>query len=268
MRLWLALVALFLVGCTGQPPVPPPSEAHRIVSLVPSLTEVLFSLGAGSRVAGVTVNDTFPPEVALLPRVGSQVPDYERLVSLKPDLVVTDPGLQPREIERLRQLGLPVLELEAQSLEGLQKALLELGARTGSLARAEELRSAIKRRLHGFERRTGPRTRVFLEIWNRPLMTCGAGTYPDELVRLAGGENTFADLRDYPQISVEELLLRQPEVIILTVGDVDEARQRPGWSRLEAVRQGRVYKLDPDLLVRPTLRFPQAVEQLAERLHP
>lgn len=269
MRAWLMIAALLWVSCGSPPAAPPPARATRIVCLVPSLTEVLFSLGAGPRVVGVTANDTYPPEVAALPRVGDQATDYERLLSLKPDLVVADPGMQPREISRLRELKLPVLSLPAQSLEGLQQALPELGRATGTEPRARELQQELGRRLEAYRHRQGRPVRVFVEIWNHPLMTAGSGTYVDELIRLAGGENVYADFSSiYPQVSVEDLLQRQPEAIILTVGELEEARQRPGWSQLKAVQQGRLYKLSSDLLVRPTLRSPEAVEELDRVLHP
>ncbi len=269
MRRWLLILVWLLCGCASSPPPEAPAQARRIVCLVPSLTEVLFSLGAGPRVVGVTANDNFPPEVASLPRVGDQVPDYERLLALEPDLVVADPGMQPREIDRLRDLRIPVLSLPAQSLEGLEGALSRLGAVTETEARAAELESSLKERLRHFRARSGPRVRVFVEIWNRPLMTSGSGTYVDQLIGLAGGENVYQDfVRTYPQVSIEDLLQRQPDVIVLTVGEVDEARTRPGWNRLKAVQAGRVFKISSDLLVRPTLRFGEAVEQLEKALHP
>ncbi len=264
MRILSALVALALLCGCATPPRASSGPAQRIISLVPSLTEVLFSLGAGPRVVGVTANDHYPPEVEALPRVGDMAPDYERILALRPDLVVADPGMQPREITRLRELGLPVLSLPSQSLMGLQNALVELGKATGTEARGQELQS----QLASLKPPVGPRVRVFVEIWDKPLITTGGGTFVDELINLAGGLNVYADHQRYPSISVEDLLLRQPEVIVLTVSQVEEARSRPGWDRLEAVRSGRLYRMESDLLVRPTLRLPQAVEQLEGFLKP
>lgn len=265
MRILSALVALALLcSCASAPRATTPGPAQRIISLVPSLTEVLFSLGAGPRVIGVTANDHYPPEVEGLPRVGDMAPDYERILALRPDLVVADPGMQPREITRLRELGLPVLSLPSQSLSGLRRALVELGKATGTEARGLELQG----QLAGLKPPPGPGVRVFVEIWDKPLMTTGGGTFVDELITLAGGRNVYADRQQYPTISVEDLLLRQPEVIVLTVSQVEEARSRPGWDRLAAVQSGRIYRMESDLLVRPTLRLPQAVEQLEGFLRP
>ncbi|MEW6282894.1 MAG: cobalamin-binding protein [Candidatus Eremiobacterota bacterium] len=264
-RRWaILLLGLALVGCASEPPVPSAEPARRIVSLVPSFTEILFSLGAGDRVVAVTENDTFPPEAARLPRVGDLQPDYERILALRPDLVVGDPGLQGPQLERLRHLGVPVLSLESQSLEGLRQALGELGRATGTTERATALQQAMEAQIrsHQAHRRPAP-PRVFVEIWDKPLMTCGAGTYVHELVTLAGGQNLYADLSGHPAVSSEDLVRRQPDLIVLTIGTPEEAARRPGWSSLRAVQKGRIHRIDPDLLVRPTPRFPQALDLLS-----
>lgn len=269
MKLRSILVALLLLttACSQPSAVQPAPVPTRIVSLVPSVTELLFALGAGPSVVGVTENDNFPPEVSELPRVGDLSVDYERLLALTPDLVVTDANFDQGHGERLKELGIPVLTLESASLAGLRDSLLRLGEVCGREARARELLAQLDRELDQVRRQASQLARrpsVFVEIWPEPLMTAGGGTFVSELVELAGGDNLFADVKEYPSVSDEQLVARDPAVIILTVSSPEEVASRSGWSGLQAVKSGRVYRVDSDLLVRPTLRVSQALSRLLD----
>jgi iron complex transport system substrate-binding protein len=246
-----------------------------VVSLTPSLTEILFSLGAGGRVVGVTANDTYPPQVRDLPKVGDMNLDYEKIVALHPDVVVVDGSIAGEErLARLQELGIPVRSFESQSLEGLQATLLELGRLTGTEERARQLARRFADGIAEVRRRAAHmprRPRVFVEIQDSPLMTAGGRhsrggqTFVDLMISLAGGVNAYADLMDYPQVSPEDLLERDPDVIVLLSPphrQVSQAVRRPGWDRLRAVKEGRVHLIEADLLVRPTLRTLVALQEL------
>jgi iron complex transport system substrate-binding protein len=245
------------------------------VSLTPSLTEILFSLGAGDTVVGVTANDTYPPEVAALPKVGDMNLDYEKIVALHPDLVVVDKGIAGEQrLARLEELGIPVRSFDSQSLEGLQSTILDLGRLSGRPEQAAELAGKLAAGIGEVKARAGklPRKpRVFVEIQDAPLMTAGGRssrggqTYVDMMITLAGGQNLYADLPDYPQVSPEDLLQRDPDVIVLLNPphrEISEAVSRPGWNRLRAVKEGRVHLIEADLVVRPTMRTLGALQQL------
>lgn len=261
---FLALLALLLLACGERPAAPGPAASTsgpptRVVSVAPNLTETLFDLGLGDRVIAVTDNDHFPPSVERLPKVGGMQPDYERLLTLKPDLVLADSNLNaPEVLERLRTLQLPMATLRTRTLEDLETTLVELSARLGVPAKGAEARERLRAGLAEVDRRAQAlphRPRVFVEIWSEPLMTAGRGSLVHEMVERAGGTNVYADLQEtYPTISSEDLLKRDPEILLLTSLEPDKARVLPGWDRLTAVREGRVYRLDSDLYVRPTLR--------------
>ncbi|MGE0489057.1 MAG: ABC transporter substrate-binding protein [Vulcanimicrobiota bacterium] len=269
---WLIFVtALLLAGCSPDSPRPAasPDTPRRIVSLVPSLTELLFALGAGESVVGVTDNDDFPPEVKARPSVGDMNINYEKVVSLRPDLVLLDPGFNTQQA-RLESLRVPCRALATADLDRLPEQVLELGEIVGKQARARQLVDKFEREVTEIRERASkqPAPRVFIEIWSTPLMTAGGGSFVDQLITLAGGKNIFSELDGYPNVSHEDLLLRDPDVIVLTTLDPTEAARLPGWSNLRAVQQQRVFRIDSDPLVRPTLRAPSAARQLQEIFTP
>ena len=271
-RFWLiALTALLLAGCA--PNSSPPSQSdqppQRIVSLVPSLTELLFALGAGPTVVGVTDNDDFPAEVEQLPTVGDMNINYEKVVALAPDLVLLDPGFNTQQ-SRLESLHIPCRALATADLDRLPAQVLELGRIVGKRQRARQLVEEFETEVAEIRERSKarPPKTVFIEIWASPLMTAGGGSFVDQLVTLAGGQNVFAELDGYPTVSNEDLLVKDPDVIILTTLDPEEAARLPGWSNLRAVRQQKVVRVDSDPLVRPTLRAPSAARRLQEIFTP
>lgn len=256
----LALVALLLPACGGRAEAPAPVRGTaRLVSLAPNLTETVFDLGAGDRIVAVTDNDHYPPSVEGLPRIGGMQPDYERLLTLKPDLVLADANLNaPEVLERLRTLGLPMVTLRTRTLKDLETTLQALSAQLGVPEQGARALDRLRRGLEEVDRGTTAlprRPRVFVEIWSEPLMTAGPQSLVHEMVERAGGTNVYADLAEtYPTVSSEDLLKRDPEVILLTSLEPEKAKALPGWDGLTAVREGRVYRLDSDLYVRPTLR--------------
>jgi iron complex transport system substrate-binding protein len=268
-----ALAFLLLVGgCTDRPQDSAPARpnrAQRLLCLAPNLTETLFALGLGDRVVAVTDNDHHPPQVESLPRVGGMQPDYERILALHPDLVLLDANLQGQEIRaRLEGLGLPVLALKTRTLADLQANLPLLGRALGAERQAAEALAAFQAGLQEVERaaRSLPHApRVFVEIWGEPLMTAGSTSLVHEMIERSGGDNVYGDLSEtYPTISLEDLVRRDPEILLLTTLEPAELPHRAGWQRLTAVREGRVCKLEPDLVVRPTLRSLEGLQNLVQ----
>lgn len=262
-RFFFLLLVVVLAACSGRPPVAPsPSPAGpRIVSLTPSLTELLFELGAGGQVVGVTKNDSYPLEVMRLPKIGDMQIDYEALLALQPTLVVYDKGFNAEQGQRLKSLGVKTLELKSTSLQGLEDSIVALGEATGTQARAQTLLKDWKGRLETIRARGQGLKRhptVFAEVWGQPLMTAGKDTYVDELITLAGGRNAYGERSGYLTITPESLLQKNPDLLVLTVSTEAEAARRPGWTSLK----GKRHRIDSDLLVRPTLRNVQALEQL------
>lgn len=239
--------------------VPP----ERVVSLVPSATELLYEVGAGSSLVGVTVNDDYPAQVQRLPKVGDQTIDPERLLSLKPDLVVLDSEFN-KDAARYRKLGLSVLELRSRRLGDIGTNLRLLGSRLGLDDSAEAAAGRFESALSQVPRLDEPRT-VFIEIWGSPLMTVGADSLPDDLLRQLGLKNAYADQTGYFQVDPEDVVKRRPGIIILP-------SSQPGDSSTAAkllARAGvdsKVIVLDGDLFTNPSPRVLQGLKILVDEL--
>ena len=258
------------------------APARRIVSLAPSNTEILFAIGAGPQVVAVTDFCNFPPEVRRLPRVGGMMAgtvSLERIVSLQPDLVLTVAGLQRPVVEQLQRLGLAAVAVDSTSFAHLYENLRKVGRLTGQESGAERVVQQLQQQVQRVQQATGSlapqqRLRVFYLVWDEPLMTAGPRSFIGQVLELAGAVNVFADVsQDWPQVSLEELVRRQPDVILAPAVHggrrlVDQLRSRPGWKELKAVQAGRVYTVDDDLISRPGPRLGQALEQVARVLYP
>lgn len=249
---------------------------ERIVSIGPSNTEFLFALGAGGRVVGVDDFSNFPAEALAKEKVGGVKVSLEKVVSLRPDLVVTV-KFSDGTIEAIAASGIPVLVIDPQRLLDVPRTAVVLGTATG--ADGQALASDIERKLEALRARTSgitPKPRVFHEVdASDPAkpFTVGPGSFIDELIAVAGGTNIAARTGSaYPQLSVEEIVSADPEVIVL--GDADygvtaeQVAARPGWSGVTAVRTGRVMPISGDLVSRPGPRVALAAELYARILHP
>lgn len=240
---------------------------QRVVSLTPSLTETICALGAEDYLVGVTDNDDYPPSVSLLPSVGDMYPNLELIAAAAPDLIVYDETLLPSGlVGRLARLKGRRLPLRLNSLEDLAEVLPVLGQaldkrkEAAALSRqlAEFLSSCHERNKHLLKRPD-----VCLIIWPCPIMTVGSSSYIDNLLTLAGGRNCYADLETaYPTVSLEDLLQRDPDIIIMNCEGAPDITKMAGWSSLRAVRLGHVYHVPASLLHRSTMRSLQGVELL------
>jgi len=253
----------------------------RIVSLAPSLTETIFALGAGERLVGVTDYCDYPPEVSCIARVGGFVnPNLEAIIALRPDLVVAVPngGAKPL-VERLGQLGIPVLIVQVYTLADIDVAIRDVGRAIRAPDRAEALIARMHRSMERVEERLRgrPRRRVILVWEQQPLIVGGAGTYIDELIEKAGGENIAAASQGrFPHYGIEEVVAEGPEVILdaFMLSDASaassEARRRfwDRWPTIPAVRTGEIHFIETFTVVRPGPRIPEALEILARAIHP
>jgi iron complex transport system substrate-binding protein len=249
---------------------------RRIVSLAPSATEVLFEAGAGSRVVGVTSYCVFPRQALALPKVGGYLtPSFEALLALQPDLVVT--LAEHADIEpKIRALGIPVLRLDHDSLEGIAHSLEQVGERCGTAERAQPAANALRRTLAKARRATaGARPRVLICFGRaedfRRLIAASPGTIHDDLITHAGGVNVLTSSAvAYPTLSVEGVMRLDPDVIIeFSPRSADAAARRRQWNRLDsvrAVRTGRVYVFTGEFLSVPGPRFARAAETIAHSI--
>ncbi|HSQ76393.1 MAG TPA: cobalamin-binding protein [Bacteroidota bacterium] len=252
-----------------------PRPAQRIVSLAPSITESLFAIGAGDRIAGVTTYCNYPPAAASKPRVGGMTtPSIESIVALHPDLVlVSMEGNLHDDFARLRDLRIPVAVSNPRTLDGIFRSLTILGRLTGTTDSASHLIAALRQRVDTIVRRNGTQpARTLLFVSLQPLITAGAGTFIDELVRQAGGVNLAAQTAlTYPTLSREAVIAYDPDVL-LVMSDVVSSTDAvtalyPEWARLTAVRAGRIYRLDADLISRPGPRAVDGLQLLSSLFH-
>ena len=248
---------------------------QRLVSLTPSVTENLYALGLGDRVVGVSSFSDYPPEAASKPVVGDAFQlNYEEILLLEPDLIIGDAQLVKNYMAKLEELGLPVLAINPSNLREVMDALMLLGKATGAVDAAAQVIGEMEDKIQWVETavRDLPheaRPLVFVEVWDEPLMTCGPGSFMQELIELAGGQNLAADASDaWVEYSSELVVERDPEVILLTRPYVDELMARSAWQGISAVRNGRVVEVNSDPFVRTTPRLADALVELATILHP
>ncbi len=254
------------------------SSPKRIVSMAPSLTEILYYLGLGERVVGVTQFSYFPPEAGQKPKVGSYINlNVEKIISLDPDLAVgTVDGNRPGVVKLLDQAGIPVYLVNPRSVRDAIKTVASLGRLCGARKKAEDLSYGLYRRMDRVFQKTVSLRHpvVFLQINIRPIMTVNRNTIHNDVIRLAGGVNLSRDEpMTYPTISVEEIIQRRPEVIIISSmerGGRFEAVKRRWlkWPDIPAAKTGRIYLVESDLLDRPSPRIVKGLEIMGRLIHP
>jgi len=274
--LWLVAAAL---AC-GQNP-------QRIVSTAPSITELLYALGLGDRIVGVDRFSRYPPEVLRKQKIGDYAnPNLEVIASLRPDLVMI-PTNPVKLAERLGTLRLKVLEIDQEGIAKLYDSFRIVGQATGMVEPAAKLTSSVRGQLDAIRARAAPlkRTRMMFVVGRTPnrldgLIVVGQASYLNEIIALAGGENVFRDaVASYPAVSLEEVLARNPDVIVDmgdmadTVGVTDEHKREVTslWERLTnvaAVKQHRVFAVASDVYVVPGPRVVEAAKAFLAMLHP
>jgi iron complex transport system substrate-binding protein len=255
-----------------------PSSPKRIVSLAPNITEILFSLGLDEEIVGVSINCNFPQKAKTKVRVGSYISlDFERIISLKPDLVIATGAGNTREmVERLETFGFPTYVIFPRNFDDILISIGHIGQVTGREDQATGIIQAMKKRKEGVtaQVRNLTRPRVFLQIGDIPIITAGKGSFADNLITLAGGENIAGGEKEmYPRWSMEEILKRSPEIILISThnpkGDYRKVLQEWGrWKAIPAVKKGRIHLIDSDLIDRPSPRIVEGLEEIATAVHP
>ncbi len=259
-----------------------PSLPDRIISLAPSNTEVLFAVGAGNLVVGVTSYDNYPPETLTRDKVGGFYANsisVEKIVNLKPALVFSAGKAQVSLIPLLEQAGIRVVALDPSTFEEVYDNIALVGRLTGHSEEADRVVAQMKDRVAAIREKTASvpkekRATVFYEVWNEPLMTAGPSTFIGQMIDLAGGVNIFSDVTtQYPQVSTEEVIMRNPSVILGpdTHGDKltpEQVAQRPGWGQIDAVKNGNVHLVNGDIVSRPGPRLADALEAIAKAIYP
>ena len=260
------------------------SAPQRIVSLAPSNTEILFALGLGDRVVGVTTYCNYPPQVESLKDsgkidvVGGYVdPDLEKILSLRPDLVVASQIHDSGVVSLLEKQKIPVFVVDPSNLSGILLSIEKVGKITGRATEATALTQQMQSRIKAVSDKVSslPKKRVLYVVWHDPVQTAASGTFEDEIIEKAGGVNIFHDLSGYAEVDPEAIAVRNPEVIIACTG-MGEGADKPfhwaetdrGLNQTDARKNGRIYLADGDLITRTGPRIVDGLEMFAKFIHP
>ncbi len=269
--------ARMLVDQTGRT-IEVPESPQRVVSLAPSITEIVYDLNREDRLKGATTYSDFPEAAQNLPKVGSYVYlDLEKIVSLQPDLCIGIKDGNPKEIVmRLESLGIPVYAVDPRSLDSIRMAVLEIGEllQASETARRVAAEMAFRiDRVRELAETADHRPRVFFQIGVSPIVSAGSDTFIHELIEIAGGINLAQAYASYPRFSTEEVIVAAPDVMIIT----SMARQKvfdqvkskwQQWPGIPAVKNNRIFLVDSDLFDRPTPRLIDGLETLIRLIHP
>jgi len=260
---------------------PLPDRADRIVSLAPNITEILFAIGLGDEIAGVTLDSDYPPDAAEKPKVGTfWQPDIEAVVAARPDLIITLGFEQQKNLaERLRRIGYNSLTVNIEKVSDLFDAIERIGAATGRHLQANELISRIRTKLQQLASMVGAgsKVRVLWVVQREPLRVAGRDTFVNEMIELAGGENAIGPtVHKYPPIGSEQVIACNADVIIesaMSREDIENQRDRAlqHWNKfkyLPAVANRRVFVIPGDTVSRLGPRLYEGTETIARCLRP
>lgn len=256
-------------------------EPERIVSIMPSNTEVAFALGVGEKIIGVITWDNYPEEVADIEKVGDQNIDIEKIIALNPDLVLGHASHATNSAEGLQQLkdaGITVVLInEATSFQQAYESIEMIGKVTGAEEKATEIIDDMKERIENIKEKTAnveKKKSVVFEISGQPLFVAGKNTFMDEILSIINAENVVSDLDEpWPQVDEEYMIEKNPDVIITTYGyytedPIGQVTGRAGWQDITAVKEKQVYDVHSDKVTRPGPRLAEGVEEVAKIIYP
>lgn len=252
---------------------------QRIISLAPSNTEILFALGLDDRIVGVTKYCNYPEAAKEKEKIGGfATPDLEKIVALKPDLILAFGTVQSALVSKLEARGQTVFWLYPHTVNDILESFERIGKLTGSATAAQQLRKRAEEQIEAVRSKIKnitdqERPSVFRVMSLDPLGTIGGDAFQTDEYWLAGGKNIFADTKkDYFELDLKTLLKLDPDIIVICGEDEEEAkaeiRSQEGWGDLTAVKTGRIVVISCDLICRPSPRLAQTIEQLAKAFHP
>ena len=247
-------------------------QNQKIVSMSPSLTEILFELGLGGNLVGVTNYCVYPPETAQIEKIGDFVnPNFEKILDLRPDLIFAERWSSSRIVQRLKDTGMKVVEIQTpRSIDEIYGAILEVGQALRREGKAREITADMHRRIEKLQVQAGvmaKRPSLFVEI-DVPSWTIGGTSYTSEAIFLCGARNIFEDIhKPALQASVEAIFERDPDMILTFDARASGVARRPGWSRLKAVRENKIIDdIGRNLLSHGNHRLVVGMEELQARL--
>ena len=252
-----------------------PTKVERFVSLAPNLTEIAYAIGAGQRLVGNTTFCNYPEQAKSVTKVGDTLqPSIERILALRPQLVLVSTASQLEAFtSQLNEHQIAVYITDPHDLEGVFRTIVNLGDLLNEPGAASELVKQLRARSETVERAVAkrPPVRVFFQLSGQPLYTAGKTSFVTNLIERAGGRSVTSDVNEaWPRLSDEAALASRPEAVIILSGETmgADTKVAPALQNSPAVRTGRVYSIDGDLLTRPGPRLVDGLEQIARALHP
>lgn len=258
-------------------------KPKRIVSLIPSNTEITYALGAGNRVVGDSKFDDYPKAATKVTKIGGVNFNVEKIISLKPDLVLaygTQMKSKSGALNQLRKAGIPVVVVnQSSNFNDVYKSIDMIARATGTTSKASQIISHMKSKIAAIKKKASTipkkdRVKVWVEISAPPnLYTAGSGTFMGQMLNIINAKNIAANVKGWPKYSAEKVVKQNPDAIVLTYGlytknAVKKVLNRPGWQNVAAVKNKRVYSINSDLVSRPGPRLVKGVEQLAHAIYP
>ncbi len=249
----------------------------RIVSLAPSITEILFAIGAENELVGVTDFCNFPPAALEKPKVGYSHPNLEVLVALEPQLVLAPPSfLRADLLAKLEQLKIPTFVMESKTVEGIFGHIQMLGRMVGRASEANAYTAVMRKEIAVLTKQVEghPRPTLLYVLNSEPLITVGPGSFIHHLIELAGGRNAAERANaPYPRLTMEEVLMQNPDILLFPIGEYEgipqaEQDRWKRWDSIRAVQEGKIFQIQSDLLNRPGPRVIEGLRQLVTLLHP
>jgi iron complex transport system substrate-binding protein len=250
---------------------------ERIVSLSPANTEILFAIGAGSQVVGITSFCNYPAETANIQKIGTfDGPNLELIQKAKPDVILAGGYIQEDLIASLAQLNIPVVSTEAADFNSIYSSIELIGKVTGHSDKAAEVIQGMKDKIAQVQNQVKDQTpkSVFYVVWTDPLTTAGKGTFINDIIKAGGGINVAEKAEGWAKYSAEELLKDNPEYLLSSKHATNDGitenffKQSPVFSQLDSVKNSRIYLMsDDDTVARPGPRIVEAIEEMAKALH-
>ena len=268
-----------------------PSTPQRIISISPSVTPILYEIGVGDKIVGLTEYDDYPYDFSEWFAAGNMTniggfstPDMEIITSLQPDLIFTT-NINDALLPNMREMGLKVIVVGPTSIQGIYDTINMIGQATGAEDNAENLVSSLQEQILDIQTtianaNIAEKPTVYYEVWydSTGMMTAGSGSWINDVITTAGGINIFADLnQEYPSTSSEVIISRNPHVILLPTnmgmgtpfyGSVNDVKARPGWDTIDAVAHNSIYVINQNLFNQPNNRVAEQVKAVAECLYP
>jgi iron complex transport system substrate-binding protein len=255
-----------------------PNAPQKVISLAPNITEILFALGLDEEILAVTSFCDYPEAAFLKPKIGGFTnPSIEMIVSLKPDLIIaTRDGNRKETIQRLKDLGLPVYVIDPKGFDGVMKTVINVGEVVRRQDEAQRIVTNMRTKKENILALTQSlsKPKVFFQVGDAPIVTVGKATLANDLIRLAGGRSISEDeSANYPSYTIEAILLKAPEVIIISSMEskrdhLNLVKKWQNWKSIPAVKKNAIYVADSNLVDRPSPRIVEGLEIMVKMIHP